>query len=146
MYGFLINPLFFFRLTNAASNQTKPKENISQMSPLASHRGGTEEAIRGISARGAATVDALSSNVPGPRAAQKGKGKASEQEGDEGRPTLESLLANHASLNVTNALEVLPPFARGEFADVHSGSCRKRKVLLNAIFILDSAKKILGLR
>jgi len=57
-----------------------------------------------------------------------------------------AFLANHASLNVTNELEVHPSFARGEFADVHSGSCRKRKVLLDVIFVINFANFSLGLR
>ena len=76
-----------------------------------------------------------SSNGTGPGSPQKCKDKAPEQGEDERRPTLESLLANHASLNVTNELEVHPPFTRGEFADVYSGSYRKRKVLLDVSLV-----------
>jgi hypothetical protein len=110
------------------------------MTPLVSHGSGTEEegvATGGISTSGAAAAaDALSSNAASSGVAQKRKGKTSEQEEeDEEPPTLDSILANHASLNVTNELDVHPPFASGELAEVHSGSCRKKKVLLDVILL-----------
>jgi len=65
---------------------------------------------------------------------------------EEGGPTLVSLLANHASLDVTNELNVPLPSADGALADVRSGYYRDRQVLLNVIFIFDSVKAFSGLR
>jgi hypothetical protein len=69
-----------------------------------------------------------------------------EDEVKEGKSTLESLLANHGSLNVTNELEVDPPFASGLLAEVRNGHWRNRKAFRDVIFIFDAAKIFSGLR